>query len=123
MVERQEVQRLHLEDVGITKVAWQPFLIGLVLFLVVAMSAVALTRPVWELLGIGRGLVPETLYPYTAFVMLVVTTFGLFFAWGMGSFALLFVGHLFGRKADPGQARLIAGLTYLAITFFLLGFI
>lgn len=125
MVKRQGVQRLRLEDVGITRVAWQPFLIGLVLFLAVAMSAVAMTRPVWELLEIGRGLVPEELYPYSAFVMLVITTFGLFFAWGMGNFALLLVWHLIGRnrKMDPGKARLIAGLTYLVITFFLLGFI
>lgn len=123
MVEGHEVQQLRLEDVGITRVAWQPFLIGLVLFLVVAMSAVALTRPVWELLGIGRGLVPEALYPYTAFAMLVITTFGLFFAWGMGSFALLFGWHLLGRKADPAIARLIAGVAYLVTTFFPLGFI
>lgn len=87
----------------------------------VAIAAVTLvivlgTASAWRLLGVGRGLVPEALYPLSGFLIILATTYGQAVGWAAGSFLLAYaVGVLTGRPVTSRGARAAMIVVYVGL--------
>lgn len=78
-------------------------------------GTVAASRSAWELLGAGRGFVPEAYYPHWAFVLLLGTTFGQAVGWAGGSALLYHVLARTGVATGWAAARLAMSAVYLGL--------
>lgn len=110
---------IGLEELGFTtKGSWKTLGAGLLGFLALASYAVYLTAPAWYLLGVGRPVLPESLYPLTAMVVLFITTAGLTSAFVGATVGLLALWEVLGKTVSFGRVRVFAGLSYLFATLY-----
>jgi hypothetical protein len=76
----------------------------------------------WQLLGAGRGLVPEAYYPYSGFVVILATTLGQVVGWAAGSALAAYVLSLVLRRPwSLGLLRIGMGLVYVGLSVLPLG--
>ena len=94
---------------------WRPILIAAAVVAVLLLVIVAASHSAWSLLGIGRGLVPEELYPVSGFVTVLALTFAHAIGWAIGSGVLFYLMTLFGSGANWSTARIAMGVVYLAL--------
>ncbi|MEX0805418.1 MAG: hypothetical protein WD688_19185 [Candidatus Binatia bacterium] len=92
---------------------WQPVLIAAAIVTVLLLIIVAVSHPAWSLLGIGRGLVPEELYPVSGFAIVFALTFAHAVGWAIGSGVVFYIMTLFGSGANWVNARIAMGVAYL----------
>lgn len=99
-------------------------LISSVIISIVALGIMFRFRSAWDLLGVGRGLVPPEYYPYSALVVILGTTFGQFVGWAAGSALLAYVwyrvrGRVFSFKALQVAMTLVyCGLAFGPISLY-----
>jgi hypothetical protein len=93
--------------------ARKTFAAGILGFLAVALYTIYVTAPAWYLLGVGRPVFPESLYPLTAMVVLLITTGGLTSAFVGATIGLLALWEVLGKKVSFAVVRVFAGLSYL----------
>jgi hypothetical protein len=87
-------------------------LIGAAIVLAVIVVASPST---FELLGAGRGLIPEDFYPVWGYLLLLATVVGLVIGCVAGSALLFYVLTLAGQPSGWRTARLAMTLVYLAL--------
>jgi len=92
---------------------------------VLAAAAIALgtyaivvgTPSAWQLLGVGRGFVPEAHYVYSGFVIILATTYGQFVGWAGGSALLAYVvGRVTRHPVTSGVVRGSMVVVYLGLS-------
>ena len=109
---------IGLDELGFTtRGAWRTFAVGILGFLAVAFYTVYTTAPAWHLLGVGRPIVPEALYPLTAMTLLLITTVFGVFAFAGATMSLLALWQVLGKKVSFAAVRIFAGVSYLFVTF------
>jgi hypothetical protein len=94
---------------------WRPVVIAAVIVTVLLAVIVAASHAAWSLLGIGRGFVPEGLYPISGFAIVFALTFGHAAAWAIASGVIFYLMTLFGSGANWVAARIAMGVAYLAL--------
>ena len=115
---------IGLDELGVTtRGAWKTFGAGILGFLAVAFYSVYMTAPAWQLLGVGRPVVPEGLYPVTAMAVLLITTGGLAVAFAGGTMSLLALWQILGKEVSFAAVRVFAGVSYLVVTLLPTSFI
>jgi hypothetical protein len=93
----------------------RPVLIAVAAVAILLLIIVAASYPAWSILGVGRGLVPEELYPMSGFAMVLALTFGHAIVWAIGSLILFYVLMLL-RYGDTWEtARNAMAVVYLAL--------
>jgi hypothetical protein len=93
----------------------RPVLIAAATVAILLLIIVAASYPAWSILGVGRGLVPESFYPVSGFFMVASLTFGHAIVWGIGSLILFYLLILL-RYADTWEtARNAMAVVYLAL--------
>ncbi|MFQ5882198.1 MAG: hypothetical protein ACE5I9_06970 [Candidatus Methylomirabilales bacterium] len=108
---------IGLDELGFTtRGSWKTFAAGILGFLAVALYAVYTTAPAWHLLGVGRPVVPEGLFPLTAMAVLLITTGGLAVAFGGATMSLLALWQVLGKGVSFAAVRVFAGVSYLFVT-------
>lgn len=95
--------------------AWVPIVIAAAVLTVVAVIVVMANEPVWQLLGVGRGLFPPEYYSLSGLIVIAATTLGQFAGWLIGIGVLAFAWHLLGRPVTPLVIRLAATVIYLGL--------
>ncbi|HXG52928.1 MAG TPA: hypothetical protein VNN77_16135 [candidate division Zixibacteria bacterium] len=93
----------------------QPVLIGAGAAALVLLIVVAASKPAWDLLGAGRGLVPETLYPVTGFLIVLGTTYGQVVGWAIGTGIAVYVMTLVGFPRGWATLRLAMTVVYVGL--------
>lgn len=106
----QQVEYRHWLDM-----LWRPVLIAAAVVTILLLVIVAASHSAWSLLGIGRGFVPEELYPITGFAIVFALTFGHAVAWAIASGVVYYIMTLFGSGANWGTMRIAMAAAYLAL--------
>ena len=112
-------QRLRFEQVEYRR--WfdllrRPLLIAAAIVTVLLLIIVAASHPAWSILGLGRGLVPESFYPVSGFFLVVGLTFGHAIAWAVASVAVFYLMVFFKYGNTWETAR-----NAMAVAYFVLG--
>lgn len=93
----------------------RPVLIAAATVTILLLIIVAASHSAWSLLGIGRGFVPEELYPISGFVIVFALTFGHAIAWAIGS-VIGFYLMMFLRYGETWEtARNAMAVVYLVL--------
>jgi len=108
---------ITLKELGLTGDAWVPLSISVIVFLLAASTAIAVTTPAWHVLGVGRPFLPKFLMPGTAFVLMLITTGGLTIAWSGGTISLLALWEVLGKRTTFATVRLFTGISLLIVWF------
>jgi hypothetical protein len=111
-------QHLRFEQVEYRRwfdLLWRPVLIAAAIVTVLLLVIVATSHPAWSLLGIGRGFVPEELYPVSGFLIVLALTFAHAVGWAIGSGVVFYIMTLFGSAANWATGRIAMGIAYLAL--------
>lgn len=95
-----------------------PTLIAALAVTILLAVIVAASKPVWMLLGAGRGFVPEGYYHLWGFVLLFGTLFGQAVGWAGGSVIGYYVMTLVGFRPGSATARLAMSIVYLGLVVF-----
>lgn len=103
--------------------AWVAIVVAVVVAILAGALVVMANQPVWQLLGAGRGLIPEEYYHLSALVIVMATTLGQFAGWIIGTAVLAFAWHLLGKPVTPLYVRgamtvIYLGLVALPLFFF-----
>jgi len=106
----QQVEYRHWLDM-----LWRPVVIAAAVVTILLLVIVAASHSAWSLLGIGRGFVPEKLYPIAGFAIVFALTFGHAAAWAIGSGVVFYIMTLFGSGANWATTRIAMGVAYLAL--------
>jgi hypothetical protein len=93
----------------------RPALIGAAAVTILLLVVVAASYSAWSLLGIGRGFVPEELYPLSGFAMVLALTFGHAIAWAIGSVIAFYLMMFFGYQDTWQTARNAMAVVYLVL--------
>lgn len=108
---------IGLDELGFTtRVARKTFAAGILGFLAVAFYSVYMTAPAWQLLGVGRPVVPEGLYPVTALAVLLFTTILGAITFAGLTMSLLALWQVLGKEVSFAVVWVFAGLSYLFVT-------
>lgn len=111
-------QRMRFEGIQYRpwlEMFWRPVAIAAAIVTVLLLVIVATSHRAWSLLGIGRGFVPEALYPVSGFVIVLALTFAHAVGWAIGSGLVFYVMTLFGSAANWRTGRIAMGIAYLAL--------
>ncbi len=100
---------------------WAPAAVAVAIAALAAAAIVAGTPSVWNLLGAGRGLVPDAYYPVWGFVLVLATTVGQVLGWAGGSAILVHVLGLAGYPATWSRVRFAMSVVYLGLAVLPLG--
>jgi hypothetical protein len=111
------------EDTPFEEIDYRPWLEMLRRPVAVAVGAaailllviVAASKPAWDLLGAGRGFVPEELYPASGFLLVLGTTLGQVVGWAMGVAIAVYAVHLAGFPPTWNTVRLAMAVVYLGL--------
>jgi hypothetical protein len=118
MEHAEEAPRIHFE-----RIEYRPWLHALgrpVVIAALAVTALLLlivvaSKPAWDLLGAGRGFVPEQLYFLSGFILVLGTTFGQVLGWAIGVGIAFYVMTLLGFAPNWRTARLAMSGIYLGL--------
>jgi hypothetical protein len=91
----------------------RPVLIAAVAITVLLLLIVVASMPAWDLLGAGRGFVPEELYFLSGFFLVLGTTFGQAIGWAIGTGIAIYVMTLVGFSPSWTTARVAMTAVYL----------
>lgn len=94
---------------------WRPVLIAAAVVTIVLLIIVVASKPAWDLLGAGRGLVPEPLYLLSGFLLVLGTTFGQAIGWAIGTGIAIYLMTLFGYPPNWRTARIAMSIVYLGL--------
>ncbi|MGH7782424.1 MAG: hypothetical protein ACREO5_01060 [Candidatus Binatia bacterium] len=111
----QHFQFERLEYRNWLNIVWRPIAIAAVVVSILLLIIVAASHSAWSLLGIGRGFVPEALYPVSGFAIVFALTFGHAVAWAIGSSVVFYIMTLLGSGANWATTRIAMGVAYLAL--------
>jgi hypothetical protein len=95
-----------------------PVAVALGLVVLVLGAIVLSSRSAWVILGAGRGVVPERLYPLAGFLLVLGTTLGQAAGWAAGSFLAYHVMTRVGFAGGWTTARLAVSVVYLGLATF-----
>jgi hypothetical protein len=93
----------------------RPVLIAAAAATILLLIIVAASHSAWSLLGIGRGIVPEELYPVSGFAIAFALTFGHAIAWGVGSVIAFYLMMFLGYGNTWKTARNAMAVVYLIL--------
>jgi hypothetical protein len=94
---------------------WRPVVTGVVAVTVLLLIIVVASKPAWDLLGAGRGFVPEELYLLSGFLLVLGTTIGQAIGWATGSGIAVYLMMLWGYPLDWRTARIVMSIVYLGL--------
>jgi hypothetical protein len=94
---------------------WLPLLIAAAATAAVLLLIVAASRSAWDILGVGRGVVPPEYYHVSGFVIVLATAFGQAVGWAGGSGILFHVMTRLGFGATWSTARIAMSIVYLGL--------
>jgi hypothetical protein len=114
----QEIQFERLEYRPWLERLWRPVAIAAAAVTILLVIIVVASKPAWDLLGAGRGFVPEELYLLSGFVLVLGTTFGQAIGWAIGTGIAIYVMKLLGFPRNWSTARLTMGVVYLGLAVF-----
>jgi hypothetical protein len=92
---------------------WRPVLIATAAVTLLLLIIVVASIPAWNLLGAGRGFVPEELYFLSGFFLVLGTTFGQAIGWAIGTGIAIYGMTLVGFSPNWTTARLAMTAVYL----------
>jgi hypothetical protein len=93
----------------------RPVLIAAAAVTILLLIIVAASHSAWSLLGIGRGFVPEELYPLSGFAIALALTFGHAIAWAIGSVIAFYLMLFLGYGNTWKTARNAMAVVYLVL--------
>lgn len=93
----------------------RPVLIAAAAVAVLLLIIVAASHSAWSLLGIGRGFVPEELYPMSGFAMVLALTFGHAIVWAIGSIIVFYLMIFWGYGETWKTACNAMAVAYLVL--------
>ena len=111
-------QRLRFEQVEYRRwldLLWRPVLIAAAIVTVLLLVIVVTSHPAWSILGLGRGLVPESFYPVSGFFLVVGLTFGHAIAWAVASAVVFYLMVFFKYENTWETARNAMAVVYLVV--------
>jgi hypothetical protein len=111
----QRMQFQRVEYRSWLEMLWRPVVIAAAIMTVLLLVIVVTSHPAWSLLGIGRGFVPEALYPVSGFLIVLALTFAHAVGWAIGSGVLFYIMTMFGSGANWATGRIAMGIAYLAL--------
>jgi hypothetical protein len=82
---------------------------------VLLLLVVVASKPAWDLLGAGRGFVPEALYMVSGFILVLGTTLGQVLGWAIGTGIVIYVMTRLGFAPNWSTARLAMTVVYLGL--------
>jgi hypothetical protein len=94
---------------------WRPVAIAAAAVTILLLIVVAASKSAWDLLGAGRGFVPEDLYLVSGFVLVLATTFGQVIGWAAGVGIAVYVMTLLGFPATWTTLRLAMTIVYIGL--------
>lgn len=94
---------------------WLPVLTAVVAVTVVLLLVVWASPSAWQLLGAGRGLVPEAFYPVSGFLLILGTALGQAVGWAAGVALLVYVMTLVGMPPTWPRIRLAMTVVYVGL--------
>jgi hypothetical protein len=94
---------------------WRPVVIAAAAVAILLLIIVVASKPAWDLLGAGRGFVPEELYLLSGFLLVLGTTFGQAIGWAIGTGIAIYLMTLFGYRPDWRTARIAMSVVYLGL--------
>lgn len=114
--ETADMQDESIEQVLSQLRPWsRPALIASTTVTILLLLIVAASKSAWLLLGVGRGFVPESLYPVWGFVIVLGTLFGQAVGWAGGSAVTYYLLTMVGFRAAWATARLAMSAVYLGL--------
>jgi hypothetical protein len=93
----------------------RPVLIAAVAITVLLLLIVVASMPAWDLLGAGRGFVPEGLYFLSGFILVLGTAIGQVLGWASGTGIAIYLMTLAGFAPTWSTARLAMSGVYLGL--------
>jgi hypothetical protein len=94
---------------------WLPILTASAAVTLLLLLVVSTSPSAWRLLGAGRGLVPEALYPVSGFVLVLGTTFGQALGWAAGTALFVYALTLLRISPTWPTIRLVMTVVYLGL--------
>jgi len=113
-----EAQGIHFEPADYRTwldMLWRPVLVAVATATILLLIIVVASKPAWDLLGAGRGFVPEQLYFLSGFLLVLGTTFGQVIGWAVGVGIAVYVLTLTGFSPNWTTARLAMSAVYLGL--------
>lgn len=100
---------------GLVRKLWAPAVIALAAVVVVLLAIVGNSTSAWQLLGIGRGLVPPEYYHVSGFIIVLATTLGQAVGWAGGSGIAYYILTLVGFPRASITWKLAMSVVYLGL--------
>jgi hypothetical protein len=94
---------------------WRPVVTAAATVTILLLIIVVASKPAWDLLGAGRGFVPEELYLLSGFFLVLGTTFGQAIGWAMGTGIAIYLMTLGGYPPNWKTARIAMSVVYLGL--------
>ena len=96
--------------------AAKPLMIVAASVIVLAVVVTFVFQASWQILGVGRGVVPPDFYPYMGLLVLLGTTFGQFIGWAAGSALVVHGWQLVTRRPiDLRAVQISTSVVYLGL--------
>ncbi len=97
-------------------ILWRPIAIAAAAVTIFLLIIVATSLPAWSILGLGRGLVPESFYPVSGFFLVMSLTFGHAIVWAALSVIVFYLMLLFLKYGNTWEtARNAMAVVYLVL--------
>jgi hypothetical protein len=97
------------------KLLWRPLVIAAAAVTILLLIIVAASLPAWSILGLGRGLVPESFYPVSGFFLVVGLTFGHAIVWAAASVIVFYLMVFLKYGNTWATARNAMAVVYLVL--------
>jgi hypothetical protein len=94
---------------------WRPVVTAAAIVTILLLLIVVASKPAWDLLGAGRGFIPEELYLLSGFFLVLGTTFGQAIGWAIGTGIAIYLMTLFGYLPDWKAARIAMSIVYFGL--------
>jgi hypothetical protein len=94
---------------------WLPAAIAVLAVALGLLGIVSRSRSAWELLGAGRGVVPEAYYPVSGYLLVLATALGQAAGWAIGSALLVYAMTLLGLAPTWMRVRVAMTVVYLGL--------
>jgi hypothetical protein len=119
MAEGHHMQTLASRDSALDRKWVQgmmaPLLVAALVTIGLAILVMFASKPVWYLLGSGRGLVSPSAYHVMALLIVLGTTFGQFAGWAAGTALLVYVWYLLGSAITFRVVQVSMSIVYCGL--------
>jgi hypothetical protein len=96
-------------------ILWRPIVIAAAAVTILLLIIVVASHPAWSILGLGRGLVPESFYPVSGFFLVVGLTFGHAIVWAAASIIVFYLMVFLKYGNTWETARNAMAVVYLVL--------